>query len=392
VVASTLAPTLATPDRRARAGLSGLRPPRRGPSSSEAKPTDLNRATSVFREHVRCLIPEMDESRYRLREFSDSDYPALARIQEANDPELPISLESLRHMFGTLFQGPDTRNVVVEERRSGEVVGSGVLFQMPFESEPARLWIIGEVDPTHQREGIGSHLYADLAAEADRRGVASLSCQVLETARAGRAFLDKRGFVERRRNWISRLEVPSADTGRLLPLSRSLATNGVEITTLTLEGAGDPRVLTRVYDLYTVAAKDIPRDGAYTPMPFDQFRQFFLQGENALPDAWFLAKTEDQYVGVSQAAREPARPQVLQQNFTGTLPGFRRRSIALALKLMLLEYAKQHGYARIETSNDSLNTPMWTLNQGLGFQKVRETIQLETKLGGIGPGAETSAR
>jgi RimJ/RimL family protein N-acetyltransferase len=138
--------------------------------------------------------------------------------------------------------------------------------------------------------------------------------------------------------------------------------------------------LNRIYDLDTETGKDVPRDGTYAPLPFEQFRRFFLEGDNALPDAWFLAKAGDRYVGVSSGAREPAQPEVLQQYFTGIRPEFRRKKIALALKLLLIDYAKKHGYARIETSNDSLNMPMWTLNLGLGFRKVRETIQFETQI------------
>jgi predicted GNAT superfamily acetyltransferase len=73
---------------------------------------------------------------------------------------------------------------------------------------------------------------------------------------------------------------------------------------------------------------------------------------------------------------------VLQQYFTGVRREARRRKLALALKLMVIDFAKRNGYARIETSNDSLNAPMWTLNKGLGFRKVRETIQFACKLEG----------
>jgi RimJ/RimL family protein N-acetyltransferase len=68
---------------------------------------------------------------------------------------------------------------------------------------------------------------------------------------------------------------------------------------------------------------------------------------------------------------------VLQQYYTGTRPEYRRRKIALTLKPLLIDYAKRNGYARIETNNDSLNVPMWTLNQGLGFRSVPEHIHLE---------------
>ncbi len=323
-----------------------------------------------------------DEARYFVRELRDSDYTAVAAIQKANDPDQPVSVESLRNLFEVLLRASHPRQVVAEEGATGEVVGAGVVFQMPFEADPTRYWVVGGVLPDHRRRGVGSRLYDDLAAEVRRRGGTSLTSQVLESAHDGSTFLAKRGFVERRRHWGSRLELSSADTSELPALTHALANDGIELTTLAREGVGEPQVLTRLHEFYSEAVRDVPREGPYVPMPFDEFRQFFFGTHDALPDAWFLAKTAGRYVGVSQAAREAARPQVLLQNFTGTLPEFRRRKIALTLKLMVIDYAKRNGYSRIETTNDSLNAPMWTLNEGLGFRKVREAIQLETQLGG----------
>jgi mycothiol synthase len=144
----------------------------------------------------------------------------------------------------------------------------------------------------------------------------------------------------------------------------------------------DPAVLHRVHDLDVETGRDVPHVGAYTPIAFEVFRQFFMEDQNALPDAWFLAKEGGRYVGVTSAGREPAQPEVLQQYYTGTRPEYRRRKIALTLKLMLIDFAKRNGYLRIETSNDSLNEPMWTLNQRLGFRKMHESIHLELEFGG----------
>jgi GNAT superfamily N-acetyltransferase len=324
----------------------------------------------------------MDENRYGVREFRDSDYDALAQIQNAVEPDEPMSVESLRHMIESFRGTANPHQLVVEDRRSGELVGSAAVFRMPFDGEPGQLWIVGSVLPNRRREGIGTHLFESVLAEARRRGATRLQCHVRENSADGQVFLAKRGFVERRRIWRSSLEVARADTSPLPSLVRAITSEGVEFTTLAKEGATQPDVLRRVHDLDTVTGRDVPRGGTYNPLPFEQFRQFFLEGENFLPDAWFLAKVGDQYVGVSSGAREPAQPEVLQQNYTGTRPEFRRKKIALALKLMLIDFAKQNDYARIETSNDSLNVPMWTINRALGFRKVRELVQLESDIGG----------
>ena len=322
----------------------------------------------------------MDETRYSLRKFRETDFDALAAIQSAVEPDEPVSPESLRHMIEAFRQTTNPHEIVVEDRGSGEVVATAAIFNIPEGDDPKMQGIVINVLPARQRGGIGSYLYDTLLAKAKERGATRLQCHVREKSVAGRAFAAKRDFRERRRRWRSSLEVASADTSQLESLVRTMAAEGVEITTLSREGVNDPQVLKRVHDLDVAAGEDVPRNGAYNPFSFELFRRFFLEGENFLPDAWLLAKEGNQYVGMSAGAREPAQPQVLQQYFTGVRREFRRRKIALTLKLMLIDFAKRNGYARIETWNDSLNAPMWTLNKGLGFQKVRELIELESDL------------
>ena len=327
--------------------------------------------------------PKMDESRYSLRVFRETDFDALAAIQSAVAPDEPVSSESLRHLIEAFRQTANPHEIVVEDRRSVEVVATAAIFDLLEGSDPKTQGILINVLPSRQHQGIGSYVYGILLAKAKERGATRLQCNVRDDSAAGRAFVAKRGFRERRRRWRSRLEVASGDTSQLAPLVRTLASGGIEITTLSREGVNDLQVLKRIHDLDVVTGKDVPRNGAYSPFSFELFRRVYLEGENFLPDAWFLAREGNQYVGVSSGAREPAQPHVLQQYFTGVRPEFRRRKVALTLKLMLIDFAKRNGYARIETTNDSLNAPMWTLNRGLGFQKVREVIQLECDLGEV---------
>jgi mycothiol synthase len=319
----------------------------------------------------------MDEARYILREFGDSDLAAVVAIHNAIDPALPFSVGSFRHALESARLTFDVRFVVVADRVSGQVLGYGLMYDMPGQSDPSRLWIEGEVLPSRQGEGIGSHIYDTLVADACRRGATGFRCSVEEGSAVGRSFLARRGFAERRRSWHSGLDVASASTSELEALVTATSTDGIELTTLAREGANDPDVRHRVYELDALAERDAPHLGLVTPVPFEEFQRFYWDGPNFLPDAWFLAKSADRYVGISYAARESAQPDILQQYFTGTRPEYRRRKIARVLKLLLIDYAKRNGYARIETNNDSLNHPMWSLNQQLGFRKMRERIHLE---------------
>jgi RimJ/RimL family protein N-acetyltransferase len=52
---------------------------------------------------------------------------------------------------------------------------------------------------------------------------------------------------------------------------------------------------------------------------------------------------------------------------TGVDRAYRGRMIALALKLLTIQYAKERGAEAIVTNNDSQNAPMLAVNRKLGY-------------------------
>jgi len=105
-----------------------------------------------------------------------------------------------------------------------------------------------------------------------------------------------------------------------------------------------------------------------------------LTGPDFLPEGFLLARAEGRYVGMSNLRRVEAEPHVIYQMYTATLPEFRGRGIATALKWRGIRFAREHGYRSIRTDNDSLNEAIWSINQRLGFRRVREMIWAEKPL------------
>lgn len=59
----------------------------------------------------------------------------------------------------------------------------------------------------------------------------------------------------------------------------------------------------------------------------------------------------------------------MYQEYTGVLPGYRNRRIALALKMLGIATAQRVGAAYLRTHNDSLNVPILRINRELlGFR------------------------
>ena len=77
-----------------------------------------------------------------------------------------------------------------------------------------------------------------------------------------------------------------------------------------------------------------------------------------------------------------ARPDVVHVGITGTHPDYRGRGIAFALKLLTIDYARQHGIREIRTQNDTRNEPMLHINQSVGFVTEPPWIVYERRFDG----------
>ncbi len=323
----------------------------------------------------------MDRTCFLLRPFRDDDVEAFARIGSLQFPETPRTADEIRHYRELLGLPPQIRyEVAVEERSSGRMVAEGELGSSPHSFDPKRLWAYVTVDPEFERLGIGRALGDHLVHEARRREVRFLMAGArLNHPRALR-FLQRSGFVEKRRTWRSVLEVASAPLESIPNRTDDLAREGIELTTLAEEGADRPEVRDGVYRLSVEASRDVPRVGVYTPVSRASFVAAHLEGPGVLPDAFFLAKCGHEYLGLSNLEKLAALPATLIQAFTGTHPAWRRRGIALELKRRGVAYARRQGFKSIQTFNDSLNEPMWSINRRLGYQRQNEWLEGELSL------------
>jgi GNAT superfamily N-acetyltransferase len=312
----------------------------------------------------------MDTARYSIRPFADADYEEEARIKAEVDPEFSNTASEIRHYTEVRESEPGhlTLKLVAETRDTRKVVAYGEVAHSLFNFHPQRMWIEVGVEAASRRQGIGSELYSRLEREAVVRGAAVLWTAFREGEVEGKRLFDHRGFQERRRVWTSRLDLKKFDLGSLPDRRRELESEGLRFASLDSEGSEREEVRKRLYELSVVASKDVPRLGEYRPPPFGVFLQFSVEAPGVMKDGYFLAASGEQYVGLTSLEREPSREDTLRVGFTGTRPEFRSRGIAAQLKRMSVEYARSKGFRYLVTSNDSLNRPMWKINERMGFR------------------------
>jgi RimJ/RimL family protein N-acetyltransferase len=110
-------------------------------------------------------------------------------------------------------------------------------------------------------------------------------------------------------------------------------------------------------------------------IPRERWHAAFVDSDQALPDAYFVACDGDRYVGVSVVHRTADEPAVLIAGFTGVLLSHAGRGIGLGLKLETIAYARSHGYREIRTGVLAENLPMLRINKILGFQLHQEELK-----------------
>jgi len=315
---------------------------------------------------------EMDREKYLLRPFGERDYEPRSRIGAMVNPEFSFTAQEdveweaiflKRHLLNEKWS--------VEERKSGEVVATAAIAHSPFNYHPNKFWADVVVHPAHRGRGIGRALSALVESEAAAHHAECLWTDVRWDDPRSLEFSRRLGFVELRRLWMSILDLaqltPPEPENRLAKLEKE----GIRFTTLAKEGWERPEVRKGLFELHGETGRDVPRMGDYTPISFEQF-----EGELArpwfLPEAYFIACVGPLYVGMTNLERTMSEKDALRVGFTGTRAAYRGKGIASELKRRALDYARAHGVRYLKTVNDSLNAPMWAINERQGFRRTVE--------------------
>ncbi len=312
-------------------------------------------------------------ARISIREFRPEDYPAYVDLCNRVDPEYPSTVEETRYEDehfdrSRYFLG----RYVATRPRTGALAGASELSHSPWTFDPDRYWLWTGVAPQEERKGIGSALYDHALAVARGRGGTALRASIREDRAAAIAFAERRGFQERERTWESRLDLASYDPARFA--DRAALPPGITVTTLAEESKRDPEAMRRLYELNNDLSPDVPRLDPYTPPTFEMFRDM-VTGPGFAPEASFLAKDGDRWIGMSNVFTSEGDPSILYTGFTATRREYRGRGIAWAMKVRAAAWAKAGGYRELRTWNSTLNAPMLSINVRLGFVKQPVWIQ-----------------
>jgi len=304
-----------------------------------------------------------------IRPFIDADYAPYVELHNRVHPDERMSERELRYADETWDKDRLYKRRVLAEDETGALVGLGLTAHMEEQFHPDKYYLNVMVDPVARRRGHGGAICDNLLADLRQRGAVTARTWVKESDAASNQFVTTRGFVENRREWPSRLDVAAFDPAPFAGAGERVAGHGITITTLAAETPHNDTLLPELYELDSICSRDVPDIDPFTAMPFADFLKSYVNGPYVIPDAFFLAKHGDRYVGLARLFSSDEEPEILNQDLTGVIPDYRGKGVAMALKLATVAYAKQAGKREIRTWNDTVNRAMLRINEAMGFAR-----------------------
>jgi GNAT superfamily N-acetyltransferase len=316
----------------------------------------------------------------RLRAFTADDYPAWVAGSNLCYPDYPWSVEEVRHQDDKWDHGRFFRARIVADEE-GCIVGSVEVNHRPSRFHPDRyafdVWVL----PDRRRRGHGSALYEAGVGLLRERNALAATAGVKESMTDGVEFTRKRGWVEVKRDWESRLVVAGFDFGHFAGAAERVATQGIRISTYADELARDPETPRKAYELTDDCRRDVPAMDAPTDVTFEEWKKDWIEAPSFLPEAFFVAIDRDgRWLGMSNLQRSIEDPSFIWQGLTGVRREARGKGLAMALKLETVRHAQRLGVDHIKTWNDQRNRPMLAINEAMGFEKQPAWIGLELRL------------
>ncbi len=300
-------------------------------------------------------------------DYSDADYAAIVAVGNLVYPEYPDTVEDWKH--GDAHRPAHLKYHRWLARLGEQVVAYANYSQHESMYNPQLFHVEIAVRPDHEGRGIGRAIYATIGEALAPFDPIRLRCRTRADKAHALRFIAALGYNEDHRDWESRLDVTSFDPAPYADHEARVRANGITVRTAEELLASDPDARRKLYELDLKLSEDVPHPEPQTGFTYESFEHFVFNNPSALFDGFFVAVDGEHYVGMSNLWKSQADASELYTGLTGVRRDYRRRGIALALKLRAIDYARRHNVKTLKTWNESNNRAMLSINEALGFVK-----------------------
>lgn len=306
---------------------------------------------------------------FRKFDSSDKDYDISLAIHNAVWPDEPSDEAVYRHHDKE--RNPKYYWTRVIGEVDGEPTGYGVYCETWWNENPDEYTINWLTHPDYLDQGHGSAFYEYALGKLhqDRDKVAQLTAGTREDKPKAVSFLEELGFGVKERYQRSELKLNQFDDAQFAHYHQRMADNGIVIKQLSDLQKTDSEWQRKLWDLEWVLEQDEPTPDPPKRQPFDEYVRHTFGAPDFTPESWFIATDGDNYAGMSCLWKDEAVKDRLHTGWTGVDRPYRKKGIALAMKLNAFEYAREYGATHIRTDNHDTNW-MYQINLRLGFEPI----------------------
>lgn len=331
-------------------------------------------------------MDDMDTQRFKIEEFDYSDISycdsvAINNLQYELYPDTP---DEWKRWDRNRNPSRYYKRMAVRDTQQDKLIAVGAVGNVNWGFHRRKYFIDTMVHPMFEDQGIGKALYNALRDDVADTDPISFEAHTASHKARGIRFLEDRNFELKTREYASRLELETFDPKPFQAYLDRVAESEIEfINHDELKGRFPDDWLRRLYDADSEMAMDIPYHEKPEPMPFDLWVKKQENRPNHVPETFLLAMDGDEIVGLTVLRTSGATKDRLFTGFTAVKRPYRRRGLAMAMKLANLSYAKANfrtdeGKPPCVMTENEENNPMYTINERLGF--VRQPDWLAYKL------------
>ena len=311
--------------------------------------------------HLRPAVPESDFGQIALLISSQDDEPTL-------ESDLREDYEKHREPLLQMMTAIDDK---------GELPGFYWVYRNKVEPGWASFYLV--VKPESRRQGAGCLLYDDLMQAVSEAGAQKLRVSVRDNCPEGRAFAERRGFMENRHTIGMELDLQAFDDRPYTQVIERLKSEGFRFTSME-ELGNTEEAQRRLYALNDAASASTPgQGGEHAWISFEDFRQSVCGASWYQPAGQIVAIdiASGAWAAMSAITRMAGR-EYAYNLFTGVDLPYRGHKLGQAVKVLALRYARSELKTNIvRTHHNTRNLPMIAIDTRFGYKLLPGSFLME---------------
>ncbi len=328
----------------------------------------------------------MDTKQFKIEEFdyTDASYADCVEINNLHFELYPDTVDDWKRWDKVRDPKRYFKRIAMRDTQRQKLVAVGAVGNVHWGYHPRKYFVDLTVHPEYEGQGVGKSLYHALRADVEATKPISFESHTASHKPRGIRFLEDRNYELKTREYASRLELDRFDPTPFQAYLERVQASKIEfINHDELQRRFPDDWLRRLYEADSEMAMDIPYHEKPEPDPYEIWKKRHEDRPNHIPETYLLAMDGDEIAGLTVLRKSGATTDTLFTGFTAVKRPYRRRGLAMALKVANLSYAKANfrteaGNAPAVMTENEENNPMYTINERLGF--VRQPDWLVYKL------------